>query len=224
MPDIPRELSVANVSRETFAAATSLFEQQYDRFSFLVDNWLRWNKSINLFSKNTGRSLLEKHIVHSLLLGLVTEEPGCAQVVDAGTGGGLPGLPLAMVNGDKDFLLIDKVQKKCLAVREIIRTLGIPNATVIPSDIEKTDISKPSRIVSKHAFPVRTLLHAAADKNWTEIAMLKGNEVLSEIDPGMFQGYRFSFHGFDRFQDPFFLDRGVLLIHKKNRFQGNEQQ
>jgi len=206
---------ISNVSRETFERASALLEQNAAPLNVMIDKWLWWNASVNLFSRNTDAALLEKHIFHSILLLFVTDVPDCSRVIDAGTGGGLPGLPMAVASREKEFLLVDKVQKKCLAVRDIVRTLKLTNVGVVHSDISGIRDGFPARIVSKHAFPVKRLLDCLKHQDWMEIAMLKGSEVLSEIDEHMSRHYFFSFHSFDHIEDPFFDNRGVLLIHKK---------
>lgn len=206
---------ISNVSRETFERASAILKQNETLLKLLTDKWLWWNTSVNLFSRNTDATLLEKHIFHSILLLFITDVPDCSRVIDAGTGGGLPGLPMAVASREKEFILVDKVQKKCLAVRDIVRTLKLANVRVVHSDISGIRDGFPARIVSKHAFPVKRLLDCLKHQDWMEIAMPKGSEVLSEIDEEMSRHYLFSFHTFDHIKDPFFDNRGVLLIHKK---------
>jgi len=207
---------ISNVSRETFEKASAILEQNAESLHALIDKWLWWNKSLNIFSRNTDAALLEKHIYHSLLLLFTTHVPECRTVIDAGTGGGLPGLPMAVASREKEFILVDKVQKKCLAVRDISRYLKLLNVSVIHSDISEIRGRFPARIVSKHAFPVKKLLGFLEGKDWLEVAMLKGSEVIAEIDERMARHYSFSFSTFNDIEDPFFENRGVLLIHKKD--------
>ncbi len=211
-----KEIPQSNVSRETFELVDRLFEKKRERFSFLSDKWEWWNRSVNLFSRNTDKDALDKHIYHSLILVAHTMVSPTSLVVDAGTGGGLPGLPMAIAMPETNFALVDKVQKKCLAVRNIIRSLGLKNTQVYHSDIARISFEQPYRVVSKHAFPVKAILAALDDKNWTEVAMLKGREVLSELDEELLVKYRFSFLHLDLAMDVFFKDKGVLLIHKSN--------
>ena len=218
-------IQISNVSRETFEKTSALIEQNVDLLDSLIKKWMWWNRSVNLFSRNTDEAQLEKHIYHSLLLVFVTDVPDCDTVIDAGTGGGLPGLPMAAASREKEFVLVDKVQKKCLAIRDIVRSLRLSNASVIHSDISRIRDRFPARIVSKHAFPVKKLLEHLQEKDWKEIAMLKGSEVTSEIDADMTRHFLFSFRTFDHMRDPFFDNRGILLIHKKDHVSdGHEQQ
>ncbi|GEM_PF-354201 len=219
------KVQISNVSRETFEKASVLSEQNAGLLDILINKWLWWNQSVNLFSRNTDAALLEKHIYHSFLLAYTTAVPGCRAVIDAGTGGGLPGIPLALANRDKEFLLVDKVQKKCLVVRDIVRSLGLSNVSVLHSDISRIPDRQSARIVSKHAFPVKKILGHLEHKDWKEIAMLKGSDALSEIDADMTRDFLFSFRMLDHIGDPFFDNRGVLLIHKKDQVSdGHEQQ
>lgn len=213
-PISPRFISESNVSRETFELAGTIFEDNRDQFQLLMDRWLWWNRSVNLFSKNTDTNSLEHHIFHSLLLVVPSERTNRSPVIDAGTGGGLPGLPMAIAMPETGFVLVDKVQKKCLAVRDIIRTLGLNNIVVLHSDLARISIDQSFRVVSKHAFPVKDLLSALKNKEWNEVAMLKGKDVLCELDKEMLAQYRFSFRHFDPAMGSFYKDRGVLLIHK----------
>jgi len=215
---------ISNVSRETFEKASVLLEKHALLLDNLIKKWLWWNQSVNLFSRKTDAALLEKHIYHSFLLVFTTAVPDCRTVVDAGTGGGLPGLPMAVANGEKEFLLVDKVQKKCLAIRDIVRSLRLSNVNVMHSDISKIPDRYPARIVSKHAFPVKKILEHMKNKDWEEIALLKGTEVLSEIDADMTRHFTFSFRAFGQLRDPFFDNRGILLIHKKDLVSDSHEQ
>lgn len=207
---------ISNVSRETFEKVSAIRERNAGSLQALIEKWLWWNKSLHLFSRNTDAALLQKHIFHSMLLLFATGVPECRTVIDAGTGGGLPGLPMAVASRENEFVLVDKVQKKCLAVRDICRSLKLSNVNVVHSDISRIRDRFPARIVSKHAFPVKKLLDFLDGNDWVEVAMLKGSEVLTEIDEEMVRHYSFSFVTFDLIEDPFFENRGVLLIHKKD--------
>ncbi len=192
-------------------------EQHAVTFSRLVDKWMEWNRSVNLFSRKTDPELLKLHIIHSLLLVSETSTPDKYRfVIDAGTGGGLPGLPMAIACPDKEFLLVDRVGKKILAVKDIVRTLGLSNVNVRSSRVEDLVVPDGSRIVSKHAFPVEVLLAALNDENWLEIAMLKGHDVFSEIRADLYDTFRFTIRSLQGASQTFFEDKYIVLIHKKH--------
>jgi 16S rRNA (guanine527-N7)-methyltransferase len=88
-----------------------------------------FNRKINLYSKESVREFWLRHVQHSLALA-IREFPGGARVVDWGTGGGLPGIPLAITFPQVEFVLVDSVRKKTQAVRTMARQLGLQNVDV----------------------------------------------------------------------------------------------
>lgn len=216
---------ITDVSRETFIRTESIMEQYAVTFSRLVDMWMEWNRSVNLFSRKTDPELLKLHIIHSLLLVSETSTPDNNRlVIDAGTGGGLPGLPMAIACPGREFLLVDKVGKKLLAVKDTIRTLGLSNVTVRNCRVEDLVIPDGSVVVSKHAFPVEVLLATLDDKNWSQVALLKGDDVFSEIQADLYENYHISFRSLQRASHPFFEDKYIVLINKERQNRCTHEQ
>lgn len=110
--------------------------EQIGLFEKLVELYPRWNEQINVISRKDIDNLVERHILHSLsLLYFINIKPGSI-VLDLGTGGGLPGIPLAIALPDVKFVLADSTGKKIKVVNEIIEELGIQNAIGIHSRAE----------------------------------------------------------------------------------------
>jgi len=99
---------------------------QLDNF---VDLLLKWNKRINLISRKDTQNIWEAHILHSLSLVLGAPIPPTAKVLDLGTGGGLPGIPMKIVRTDISLVMLDSTRKKIEAVRDMVETLGLQETT-----------------------------------------------------------------------------------------------
>jgi 16S rRNA (guanine527-N7)-methyltransferase len=91
----------------------------------------RWNKSINLISRRDEENIWRNHILMSLVFLFRIEFPRGAKILDLGTGGGLPGIPLSIMRRDIEFVLVDSIRKKTTAVEDMVEALGLPNVKVV---------------------------------------------------------------------------------------------
>lgn len=121
---------------------------QRDQFSRLGSLYGEWNSQINVISRKDIDALYERHVLHSLAIArIITFRPGTS-VLDVGTGGGFPGIPLAILFPDVRFHLVDSIGKKIMVCTEIAAALGLSNVTTTTARVE-TLPSKYDFVVSR---------------------------------------------------------------------------
>jgi 16S rRNA (guanine527-N7)-methyltransferase len=101
----------------------------FEQFRIARDLWQEWNGKVNLVSRKDLEFLEEKHILHSLVIPRLFRFPSGTRFLDVGTGGGFPGIPLAIALPDCQVVMIDSIGKKIQVVNEIIQAAGILNAS-----------------------------------------------------------------------------------------------
>src|SRR5690606_29115885 len=108
-----------------------LSTEQKNQFEKLHSLYREWNEKINVISRKDMDSLYEKHILHSLGIAKVMQFAPGTQVLDIGTGGGFPGIPLAILFPQVQFTLIDSIGKKITVVKEVSEGVGLKNITAV---------------------------------------------------------------------------------------------
>jgi len=154
-------------------------QQQLVEFVLLID---KWNKAYNLTSVRCPKQMMVKHILDSLAI--VPHLTG-ENIIDVGTGPGLPGMPLAIVFPDKTFTLLDSLGKRVRFMTQCVHTLKLTNVTPVNSRVENHVGDKPYDIVLSRAFAsLKDMLHWCehlVDSDGQFLA-LKGQFPQSEID------------------------------------------
>lgn len=127
-------------------AEINLTDQQKSQLIGFVRLLDKWNKAYNLTSVRNPDEMLVKHILDSLV---VSQHLQGEKFIDVGTGPGLPGIPLAIANPDKQFVLLDSLGKRITFIKNALRELGITNVTPIQSRVEEYTESQFDGVLSR---------------------------------------------------------------------------
>ncbi|GJH40869.1 ribosomal RNA small subunit methyltransferase G [Capnocytophaga sp. HP1101] len=109
----------------------SLSEQQQEQFAKLKPLYEHWNAQINVISRKDIDDFYERHVLHSLAIAKRIQFSDDSQILDVGTGGGFPGVPLAILFPNCQFTLVDSIGKKIKVVQEVVKALNLTNVTAI---------------------------------------------------------------------------------------------
>lgn len=114
----------------------NLTELQINQFKQLYDLYVDWNSKINVVSRKDIESLYEKHVLHSLAIAKYVQFENGTKVLDIGTGGGFPGIPLAIMFPNTEFTLCDSIGKKIKVAEEISNAIGLKNTDFVVGRVE----------------------------------------------------------------------------------------
>ena len=156
-----------------------LTESQREQFAALYDLYTDWNSKINVISRKDITNLYEHHVLHSLGIAKYTQFAPGTTIMDLGTGGGFPGIPLAIMYPEVDFLLVDSIGKKIKVVTEVAQALGLKNVRAVKARAEEID-EKFDFIVSRAVTDLGNFLPWVKNKYNRGIIYLKGGD----LNPG----------------------------------------
>lgn len=167
-----------------------LREKQIGQIRSLADLYADWNQKINVISRKDFSSLYEKHVLHSLAIAkFVRFTPG-TEILDVGTGGGFPGIPLAIFFPESKFHLVDSIGKKIKVVKGVTQSLGLKNVTceqIRAEQIKKKYDFVVSRAVTRLPEFVPWVKNNISQKQKNAIPngilYLKGGDIRAELKP-----------------------------------------
>ena len=163
----------------------ALTEEQRSMFSALGELYAHWNERVNLIWRKDFGHLYERHILHSLGIAKVVQFPPGSRIVDVGTGGGFPLVPLAIMFPECTFHGIDGIGKKIMAVQGVVQGLGLKNCTA--EQVRSGDHRlKYDIIVSRAVTTLPEFLRMAGHlvpKGKGKLYYLKGGDLIEELRP-----------------------------------------
>ncbi len=183
-------------------------------FEAYSEQLLWWNKRVNLIGPSVSRETLRLHLKHCLIPSALGLLENTEHIVDAGTGAGLPGIPLAIAGENKPADLVDTVQKKIFALRQMIRNLKLNNCSAHQMSIGEFSPKKNSVLVTKHAFEIADLFKMTEAKDYIKYIFYKGyNEGLKELKAVKIG--KVNIYELDSFLDEeFFRGKAIFEIYK----------
>ena len=199
---------------------TDFTETQLKQLAQLGALYEEWNAKINVISRKDIDNLYERHVLHSLILSNVTHFKKGAKILDLGTGGGFPGIPLAILFPESQFTLIDGTLKKIKVVQEVTQALGLKNVTAIQKRAEELKgvrfdfiISRAVAKLDKLMMWSRPLLSGKQKHSIPNgLIVLKGGNVRAEIQELPKGEYVEVYKISDWLDEPFFEEKYVLYV------------
>lgn len=193
-----------------------LTQNQFMQFQKMQELYQDWNSKINVISRKDIDQLYTNHVLHSLAIAKILHFKAGATILDVGTGGGFPGIPLAILFPDTNFYLIDIILKKINVVNAVAESLGLKNV--------RAEQKRAENVTEKFDFVLsRAVTNMADFVQWTKnnikqtnnhtlkngILYLKGGDLTEElIDFPKAKQYRIS----EFFDDPFFETKKVVYL------------
>ncbi|SHE53704.1 16S rRNA (guanine(527)-N(7))-methyltransferase RsmG [Dysgonomonas macrotermitis] len=167
-----------------------LSEKQKAQFAALYDLYLDWNSKINVISRKDIENLYTHHVLHSLGIAKVMSFTPGSRILDVGTGGGFPGIPLAILFPECHFLLVDSIGKKIKVATEVATAIGLENISFRHCRAEE-EKGKFDFVVSRAVMPLGELVkiikknvsHEQRNPLPNGLICLKGGELEGEVAP-----------------------------------------
>ena len=211
---IKKEMNSVHLILKYFPELT---EVQKGHFSQLQELYNDWNEQINVISRKDTENFYERHVLHSLGIAKIIEFKDGTSILDIGTGGGFPGIPLAILFPNCQFTLVDSIGKKIKVVNEIALSLGLTNVKGIHARAEL--IPEKFDFVISRAVTAMPVFLTWIEKKFNKknnndlpngILYLKGGDLIEEMSPVK---KHYKFHELNAFfKEDFFETKKVVYV------------
>ena len=193
--------------------------KQMKQYASLKNLYTEWNEKINVISRKDMDNFYEHHVLHSLAIAKIFTFPDGCEVMDLGSGGGFPGIPLAIFFPEVKFYLVDSIKKKMKVADEIAQAIGLPNITTQHIRAEEIQGQKFDIIVSRAVARLKDLWmwsnpliknSKVKSKNLHGLICLKGGDLNKEISesPCNPKVWKIS----EIFKEDFFKEKYILFV------------
>lgn len=195
----------------------NLTEEQHNQFAALYNLYTDWNSKINVISRKDIENLYEHHVLHSLAIAKIIDFKPGTSIMDLGTGGGFPGIPLAILFPEVKFHLVDSIGKKVKVASEVANSIGLQNVTFRHARAQE-EKDKYDFVVSRAVMPLVDLINIIK-KNISSVQQnalpnglicLKGGELERETMP--FKNKVITHNISENFNEPFFETKKVVYV------------
>jgi 16S rRNA (guanine527-N7)-methyltransferase len=190
-------------------------DEQLQQFAALKDLYKEWNEKINVISRKDIDNFYEHHVLHSLAIATQFEFKPGSEVMDLGSGGGFPGVPLAIFFPDTQFHLVDSINKKLKVSSEIAASIGLKNLSTQHTRAEEIKNRKFDVVVSRAVAPLKDLwwwakplLKKGVSPNG--LICLKGGDLTQEISESKCRPRVWEIDKI--FNEPFFKEKFLLHV------------
>ncbi|MDO3642741.1 16S rRNA (guanine(527)-N(7))-methyltransferase RsmG [Mucilaginibacter sp. L3T2-6] len=205
------------ISEQLLKYFPHLTAQQQHQFNSLPELYAFWNNQINVISRKDIESLGERHVLHSLGIAKVLEFLPGENIMDVGTGGGFPGIPLAIMFPETDFHLVDSIGKKIKVVQEVAKAAGLKNVRASHLRAEQVN-EKFNFVVSRAVTQLKDFYPWVRGKFKKEsrnklangILYLKGGDLSDEIKESGLKVTQYQLK--DYFDEEFFETKQVIYV------------
>ncbi|RFM29128.1 16S rRNA (guanine(527)-N(7))-methyltransferase RsmG [Deminuibacter soli] len=193
-------------------------EPQLQQFAALDELYTDWNSKINVISRKDIDSLYLNHVLHSLTIAAFVEFKPGMEIIDIGTGGGFPGIPLAIFFPEVQFHLVDSINKKLKVVAGVAEAIGLKNVTTQHTRVEEIKNRKFDFAVSRAVAPLRSLLQWSNPlvrkghdlEHANGLICLKGGDLAAEISETKARPHVVSIY--DIFPEEYFQEKFLLHV------------